>query len=85
MISRTFRPLAILLAIPGCQLVGTPTDFTVASVEVFGNSEVKAGESITLHTLLKDKQGSTLSSAYTNLTWSSSDGTVATVGAGTGA
>src|SRR5258706_2749013 len=84
MISRTICPVAVLLATMGCQVVGTPTDFTVATVEVFGNSEVKAGESITLHTLLKDKEGSTLSSEFTNLTWSSTDGTVATVGAGTG-
>src|ERR1043166_3466522 len=83
MISRTIRPLAFLLAVLGCEALG-PTDFTAASVEVFGNSQVKAGESITLHTLLKDKKGSTLSSSYTTVTWISSDETKATVGATTG-
>src|ERR1044071_1655756 len=82
MISRTW-PLAFLFAVLGCEALG-PTDFTAATVEVFGNSEVKAGESITLHTLLKDKKGSTLSSSYTTVTWISSDETKATVGATTG-
>ena len=67
MISQTNRRLAwrALLVyaalVAGCTaLVPTETDFKVASVEVFGNSEVRVGESITLHTLLKNKGGSTI-------------------------
>lgn len=63
-----------------CLLTGE-SDFKVASIEVFGNSEVKANESITLHTLLKNKGGSTIEGT---VTWSSSSPTVASVNSGTG-
>src|SRR5262249_1797421 len=69
-------------AIPsGCTtLVPTETDFKVASVEVFGNSEVRVGESITLHTILKNKASSTIQGT---VVWGSPSDNV-TVGATTG-
>ena len=74
--------LTLGLVASGC--VEAPTDFSdlkVAKIEVFGNSEVRANETITLHTLLKNSKGSTISGS---VTWSSSNPTVATVGANTG-
>ena len=83
MISRVFRRLpALTLAVGAC--VGVPTEFgdlKVAKIEVFGNSDVVVGASITLHTLLKNAKDETISGT---VQWSSTNTTVATVGATTG-
>ena len=74
--------LALLLFQPGC-VPPTAADLPIARIEVFGAAEVTVGSSITLYTIRKDKNGSTISSPA-NLTWISSKPEVATVGAQSG-
>ena len=67
-------------ALFGC-IPPTTHSLEVGSIEVFGNSSVQAGASTVLHTLIKNTNGSTISSNEVTVTWSSNDPSVASVSA----